>query len=110
MLRGRQLSLADAELCSKWVTDGYVTIEGLIDSATIDRAWADYEQAIAEGKVTPQAACEVNGLPGRNLIPHTQVQTIEALLKDPRITRIISMLLGAKCLPFQTITGHNGSE
>lgn len=110
LLAQGQLSEVDAELCRQWIEDGYVIVKGLFSESTLDAAWADYEQAIANGTITPEPACSVNNLPGRNLNTHFKVKKIAALLKDRRITRIISMLLGAKCLPFQTITGHNGSQ
>ena len=68
------------------------------------------ERAIAKGKIQPEPNCEVNGLPGRNLNTHFQVAKMAELLRDRTCTDTISMLLGAKCLPFQTITGHNGSQ
>jgi hypothetical protein len=105
-----KLTEADAELCRQWIKNGYVIIPGLFSESTLDAAWAEYEQAIADGKITPEPACEVNHLPGRNLNTHFHVPKIAAMLNEERVTRIISKLLGAKCLPFQTITGHNGSQ
>ncbi len=110
LLARGQLSEADAELCYQWVENGYVIIKGLFDEATLDAAWQEYERAIANGKIEPSPACEINGLPGRNLNTHWRAEQIDKLLRDRRVTKIISMLLGAKCLPFQTITGHNGSQ
>ncbi|MGL5939381.1 MAG: phytanoyl-CoA dioxygenase family protein [Waterburya sp.] len=105
-----QLTEADAQLCRQWITDGYVIIPKLFSDSILDAAWAEYEQAIADNKITPEPVCEVNHLPGRNLNTHFHVPKIAAMLNEERVTRIISMLLGAKCLPFQTITGHNGSQ
>ena len=105
-----ELTQSVAEPCHKWIEDGYIIFEGMFDGDTLDSAWAEYEKAIADGKISPEPNCAVNGLPGRNLNTHLQVPKIAALLGDRRITDTISMLLGAKCLPFQTITGHNGSQ
>ncbi|MCC0175999.1 phytanoyl-CoA dioxygenase family protein [Waterburya agarophytonicola K14] len=110
LVANKTLSPEEGELCYKWSENGYVIIPGLFDRATLDSAWTEYERAIADGKIKPEEACVVNGLPGRNLNTHFQVKQIEQLLRDRRMTNIISMLLGAKCLPFQTITGHNGSQ
>lgn len=110
LLQQGRLSPADAELCRQWIKDGYVIIKNLFSEERLDSTWAAYEKAIANGTITPEPACKVNHLPGRNLNTHFQVAEIAALLRDRQISRIISMLLGAKCLPFQTITGHNGSQ
>lgn len=110
LLADNRIDEADAQLCHNWIEDGCVVVRGLFDARTLDNAWKDYERAIANSRVVPQASCKVNGLPGRNLNTHFQVKKIAGLLKDTRITRIVSMLIGAKCLPFQTITGHNGSQ
>ena len=110
LLANNQIDEADAQLCRDWIENGCVIIKGLFDNKTLVDAWKDYEKAIANGKVVPEPPCQVNGLPGRNLNTHFQVKKIAGLLKDKRITRIISMLMGTECLPFQTITGHNGSQ
>ena len=110
LLEHNYLSPFDAQLCRDWLKNGCVIVKGLFDAKTLDDAWTDYHQAIADGRVTPEPPCRVNGLPGRNLNTHFQVKKIAGLLKDPRLTRFVSMLMGAKCLPFQTITGHNGSQ
>ena len=110
LVKKKQLTPKNAEFCRQWIDDGYIIIKGLFDEATLDLAWVEYERAIAEGRITPEANCPVNGLPGRNLNTHLQVPAIAALLRDRRVTDLISILLGAKCLPFQTITGHNGSQ
>lgn len=110
LLKTKQLSMTDAQLCHQWIKDGYIVIKKLFDGQTLDLAWADYQKAIANGRVNPEPTCQFNGLPGRNLNTHFQVKKIAALLNHRRLTRIISLLMGAKCLPFQTITGHNGSQ
>lgn len=109
-LKQGKLSPVDAQLCYQWIEDGYVIVKDLFSEKTLDSAWAGYEQAISDGTITPEPPCNINNLPGRNLNTHFQVKKIAALLHDRQITRIISLLLGAKCLPFQTITGHNGSQ
>jgi len=110
LVADNKISEVEAQLCRKWNTDGYVILEGLFSEETLDGAWAEYEKAIANGIIKPEPVCSVNNLPGRNLNTHFKVKKIAALLKDEEITRIISLLFGAKCLPFQTITGHNGSQ
>lgn len=105
-----KLSKLDAQLCWKWIVDGYIILEKLFDPVSLDKAWMDYENAIATGVIEPEPNCPVNGLPGRNLNTHFSVKKMDQLLRHEAITRIISLLMGAKCLPFQTITGHNGSE
>jgi hypothetical protein len=110
LLAQGKLTETDAQLCRQWIKNGYVIIPGLFSDATLDAAWAEYEQAIANETITPETACEVNHLPGRILNTHFHVSKIAEMLHEQKVTQIISMLLGAKCLPFQTITGHNGSQ
>ena len=43
----------EALLCHQWLRDGYVICEGFYDEDLLDRTWAAYEQAIADGSVTP---------------------------------------------------------
>jgi ectoine hydroxylase-related dioxygenase (phytanoyl-CoA dioxygenase family) len=48
--------------------------------------------------------------PGRVLNPHNQVPEIARIWADETMTAVVSLLLGAKATPFQTIAGHKGSE
>ena len=74
-------------------------------------AWDAYERAVAERRVTPDAEpTEADPLPGRTLNPHFTVPEIDALLRDADLVEIVSVLLGAQALPFQTIMGHKASE
>ena len=110
LLADNQLTPEEAKLCRKWIVDGYVILENFFTADYLDEVWLDYENAIATSLIKPEPNCEVNGLPGRNLNTHFQVSKIEDLLRHQKVTRVISLLLGVKCLPFQTITGHNGSQ
>lgn len=109
---GGEIDAADAALCRKWARDGYLILEGFYDDAMLDAAWAAYEAAIAAGEVTPphEPLHDGDTRPGRLLNPHFGVPAIKALLHEPRMGRIISLLMGAAARPFQTIAGHKSSQ
>src|SRR6202011_2404143 len=61
--------------------------------------------------VTPDAeATDADPRPGRTLNAHFGVPEVDALLREPSVVELVSMLLGVEALPFQTIMGHKGSE
>jgi hypothetical protein len=106
-----EISAAEAALARAWASDGAVVLEGFYDGARLDGVWSAYERALGAGTVTPDAApTEADPLPGRTLNAHFAVREIDALLRDPALVEIVSLLLGAEALPFQTIIGHKGSE
>jgi ectoine hydroxylase-related dioxygenase (phytanoyl-CoA dioxygenase family) len=106
-----EISAAEAALARDWVRDGCVSLERHFDAARLDAAWAAYERAVEQHAVTPdQAPSEADPLPGRTLNAHFGVPEIEAMLRERSIVELVSMLLGAEALPFQTIMGHKGSE
>jgi len=106
------ISEAQAGLCRQWAEHGYVILKGFFSSRTIDATWAEYEQAIATGIVTPPEDPNSvgNPLPGRILNPHFKVKAFNRILNDRKACRLVSVLLGREALPFQTISGHKGSE
>lgn len=113
LLKKGKISREEADLCDRWRTDGYLILPGFFSAGELDEAWATYEAAIEEGKlqpVTDRGQAEEDHLPGRVLNPHFHVPAFEGLLKSPRMVEIISLLLGVRALPFQTIAGHKGSE
>lgn len=101
-----------ARICEKWIFEGYFVAEGLIDADEIDRTWAAYERAIAEGVITvpPEPIGPDDPFPGRRLDPHMQVPEIRELMHHPKVIAITDLLFGRKTLPFQTIMGHKGSS
>lgn len=110
--RDGEISEEQAVLCRFWAEHGYVVIEHMFDADELDSAWESYELAIASGRVVPQQ--DYGQSPGdrfgRVLNPHLQLPGIDALLKNVRAKEIVSLLLGATALPFQTIAGHVGSQ
>ena len=110
--RSKRITAEEAALCLKWATDGYVIIEKMFSDEQLDRAWEAYERAIREGVVTPQVdyGKGQTGKPGRMLNPHLKVAAFEQLLKSERAVSLVSLFLGARALPFQTIAGHVGSQ
>jgi hypothetical protein len=100
-----------AEICRKWVVDGYVVLRRLLPQETLDAIWTAYEKAIAAGVIAPPAESMGPGddLPGRALDPHLLVPEIKEAQRDPRILAVTDLLFGRKTLPFQTIMGHKGS-
>jgi hypothetical protein len=103
---------AQANHCRRWAQDGYVILEGFFAPRTIDAAWNEYERAIATGLVTPPEDKNSvgNTLPGRILNPHFKVKAFNRILTDRKARSLVSLLLGRNALPFQTISGHKGSE
>jgi ectoine hydroxylase-related dioxygenase (phytanoyl-CoA dioxygenase family) len=113
--RRRRVGTLDAqlaEMCTKWIFDGYFIVPGLIGHDELDVAWSAYERAIADGRVIvhPEPVGPEDQYPGRNLDPHLKVPEICALQHHPRILAITDLLLGRRTLPFQTIMGHKGSS
>lgn len=106
-----EINDTEQELCLKWIKDGYIILENFFAEELLDEVWSAYEKALADKSIEPIGDnCQVNGLPERNLNAHMVVKQIKQLFKHQKITSIISLLLGAKSLPFQTIIGHNGSQ
>jgi len=102
----------EAELCRKWSRDGYLILDGFYDPADLDESWAAYEAAIASGQITPpdEPFYEGDPLPGRMANVHFDVPAMDAMLFEPRMGRLMSLLLGAEARPFQTIVGHKSSR
>lgn len=109
--RAGRIDEREASLARSWVRDGYVLLRAHFPPDRLDAVWAAYERALACGAVVPDApASPDDPLPGRTLNPHFAVPEIDAMLREPSIVELASMLLGAEALPFQTIMGHKGSE
>jgi hypothetical protein len=111
-LRSGIIDASQAEICRKWIFDGYFIAPGLIDPTHLDTVWHAYEQAIADGRITvPQEPMGPDDpYPGRSLDPHIKVPEIRTLQHHPKILAITDLLLGRRTLPFQTIMGHKGSS
>ncbi len=106
------LTESDAALARDFARDGVVVIKGAFTAARLDRSWAAYEQALADGTITVPAepVDETDRYPGRALNPHWTLPEIDGLLRDEHVRGIVSMLLGVSVRPFQTIIGHKGSQ
>src|SRR5579872_222305 len=107
-----ELTGSQAELCTKWIFDGYCIVPGLIERELLDRVWAAYEQAIADGTVTvqPESRGPDDIYPGRNLDTHLVLPIVRELQLHPKVIEITDLLFGRKTMPFQTIMGHKGSS
>jgi ectoine hydroxylase-related dioxygenase (phytanoyl-CoA dioxygenase family) len=111
-LAAGEITAAEAELCRKWAADGYLILPGFYPSERLDQVWAEYEAAIAAGHVTPpdEPFYEGDPLPGRVANVHFHVPAMDDMLFDPGMSRLVSLLLGARARPFQTIVGHKSSR
>jgi hypothetical protein len=107
-----EITAQQAQWCRSWVSDGYLIIEGMFAHDELDRCWSAYEAAIATGQLSPprEYGEGVAGKPGRVLNPHFKLAQFERMLKAPQALDLVSLLLGATALPFQTIAGHVGSQ
>ena len=106
-----ELTPAEAAFARAWLRDGAVEIAGFFEARRIDAMWEAYERALAARRVTPDAEpTAAEPLPGRTLNAHFAVPEIAAMLHDAGVMEIVSVLLGAQALPFQTIIGHRASE
>jgi hypothetical protein len=79
----------------------------------MDQTWGEYEAAIASGRAQPPPHpifYEGDPLPGRLQNVHTIVPAMDQMLHEPRINHVVSLLLGAKAKPFQTIIGHKATD
>ncbi len=111
-LKHGQVTAFEAEQLQKWVANGYLIIERAIDGPLLDKVWASYEEAIANGTVElqPEKAGTDDPWPGRFQDPHLKVPALCQLLRHPVILHWIRLLLGKEPAPFQTITSHKGSQ
>lgn len=108
----REIEPHEADLCRKWIRDGYVVLEGCFDPAMLDAAWSAYEADIQSGRIKVDVASpgDIDPHPGRFLNPHFYVAELDGLLRHPSLTRVCDLLLGRRAIPFQTITSHKGSQ
>ncbi|MBN3813285.1 phytanoyl-CoA dioxygenase family protein [Paraburkholderia sp. Ac-20347] len=107
-----EISEAEAEMCRRWERDGYLIIEKFFSDEQLDQAWQSYEDAISAGTIVPPHEPLFDGdeVHGRILNPHFKLESIKQMLFDERMRDIVSLLLGVRALPFQTIIGHKSSE
>lgn len=104
------LTETDAMLCRKWAEDGYVILERCVDEPTLDRAWAAYERAMAEGRVKPPPSPADDPLPERCLDPHIVVPELCGIMRHAEVLRVVRLLMDREPAPFQTIASHKGSQ
>jgi hypothetical protein len=111
-LAAGEITEEEAGLCRKWAADGYLILPGFYDTARLDDTWAAYEAAIADGRITPpdEPFHEGDTRPGRVANVHFDVREMDEMLFEPRMGRLMSLLLGAPARPFQTIVGHKSSR
>lgn len=107
-----EITEAEGKLARDFREKGYIILNEFFDSAKLDNLWAHYEEKIYKGEVPVEIYQKEHGdlFLGRCLNPHFQVPRLKELTHDPRLIRLMSVLLGIKAIPFQTITGHAGSQ
>jgi hypothetical protein len=110
--RSGRIDSQEADYCRKWIRDGYVVAEKLIDDVLLDYVWLEYEKALEEALIVPPDEPHFEGdvVPGRALNPHFRVPAISELMEYPKLLSIVELLLGAKATPFQSISGHKASQ
>lgn len=107
-----EISPIEAGYCRKWVNDGYIVLERFFSEHQLDEAWTAYEAAVAARTIPlqPEQADPQDPYPGRFLNPHKKLPEFHTILRDAGMLRIVSIMLGAKARPFQTISCHKGSQ
>ena len=110
-LESGAIDAAQAEACRFWIKNGYLIVPGLIDHATLDATWAEYQQALAVGVFGDvRYVNKARTLEDRQPNPHFRVPAVRALQQHAAILAWTDLLFGRKTVPFQTIIGHAGSE
>lgn len=111
-LAAGEITAQEAALCRKWARDGYLILKGFYSRELMEQTWGEYTGAISAGQAVPPAEPLYEGdpLPGRLLNVHFYVPAMDDMLHEPRIGHLMSVLLGAKAKPFQTIIGHKSSQ
>lgn len=112
-LASGEITAEEAAWCRKWAIDGYLILDEFYSKEVMDRTWGEYESAIAQGRAKPEphpVYYEGDPLPGRLQNVHLFVPAIDGMLHEPRINHVMSVILGAKARPFQTIIGHKATE
>lgn len=108
-----ELTDAQAALCTQWAEHGYVIVPRMFSEDVLNRVWKQYEERIGSGVLKSMdgygSDSGIDPL-GRVLNPHFHVPEFDALLRDSAAVDLVSLLLGVKALPFQTIAGHKGES
>ena len=106
------LSEKEAELCRLWSNQGYLILERAIEPDLLDEVWAEYETAIANGKVElgHEGVGPDDPWPGRFLDVHLKVPGFCRVLRHPTLLYWVQLLMERKPAPFQTISSHKGSQ
>jgi hypothetical protein len=106
------ITAAEAQLCLKWSSDGYVILPRLIEPEILDRVWDSYERAIAAGRIKLNAdpAGAGDPHPGRFLNPHKRAGAFCEILKHRGLNGAVRTLMERDPKVLQTIASHKGSE
>jgi Phytanoyl-CoA dioxygenase (PhyH) len=100
-----------AHLCRRFARDGYCVIEGAVSGEDCERAWHAFDGwARSHPEVVGEVPDKVAPDFGRQVNIHRYVPEMRELLHHPVITEAIDVLLGFKCIPFQTIPSYFGSQ
>jgi hypothetical protein len=100
-----------AQMCRRFARDGYCVIEGAVSHEDCDRAWHAFDGwARSHPEIVGEVPDKVHPDFGRQVNIHRYVPEMRELLHHPIITEAIDVLLGFKCIPFQTIPSYFGSQ
>jgi ectoine hydroxylase-related dioxygenase (phytanoyl-CoA dioxygenase family) len=110
--RSGYLSEYGVAICRQFSRDGYCVIENAISEEDCDRVWDAFEIWTSRNSELVGGAIPTRVVPefGRVVNVHRMVPQTTEILHHPVITSAIEMLLGFKCIPFQTIPSFFGSE
>lgn len=95
-----------------WRNYGYLILERAIEPQLLDDVWAAYERAIANGTVElkPESVEPGDPWPGRFQDVHDKVPAFCRVMRHPTILHWVQLLMDREPAPFQTISGHKGSQ
>lgn len=83
--------------------DGFMILEGALDSATVDSVNEEIERSLKEGKMQFTLGNKI-------MFANKASELIRAITVKKEITSILDFLLGKKVTPFQTINFITGSQ
>ncbi len=97
-LSAGEIDAAQAAQLHKWVRDGYIIVEDVLDAETVEGINADVEAIVKEFKHLP---IEELRFKIQDIFPHSE--STKRAICLPEVYSWIDLLLGVRALPYQTL-------